>query len=64
MDTIGLIDLVGHRETWEERLHRIKKAMVNELGMEKYRCPYRWCCGGDRPILRVIIKKPFSKTWS
>jgi hypothetical protein len=59
MDTTRLVDLASHRETWEERLHRIEEAMENELGMAKYRCPCRWCCGGGMLVLRATIKNHF-----
>jgi len=33
--------------------------MENELGMAKYRCPCRWCCGGGMLVLRATIKNHF-----
>jgi hypothetical protein len=35
----------NQRETWDERLHRIKETMAPKLGLSKYRCPYFYCCG-------------------
>jgi hypothetical protein len=59
MDTTRLVNLTSCRETWEEKLHRIKEATINELGMEKYRCLCRWCCGGGSPVLRATIREHF-----
>ncbi len=58
---LGPIDPVGRKETWEERFHKIEEAMANELGMEKYRCPCKWCCGGGRFVLRATIRNYFWK---
>jgi hypothetical protein len=61
MDTTEFVNLASCRETWEERFHRIEKTTVNEIGMEKDRCPCRWCCGGGSPILRATINDHFWK---
>jgi hypothetical protein len=59
MDTTKLVDPTSRKETWEERLHRIEEAMENEFGMEKYRRPCRWCCGGGNLVLRATIRDHF-----
>jgi hypothetical protein len=43
------------------RLDKMEEAIANELGMEKYRCPCRWCCGGGMLLLRATIKNHFQK---
>jgi hypothetical protein len=50
---------VGRRETWDERLHKIKETTTDELRLSKYRCPYFYCYGGGRPILRSSIRAHF-----
>jgi hypothetical protein len=34
----------------------IKDVATNEQGLRKYRCPFTWCFGGGRPVLRSTIR--------
>jgi hypothetical protein len=44
------------KENWDERLHIIKEAIANQLGLTKYRCPCTLCHASGRVVLQSIVR--------
>jgi hypothetical protein len=50
------------KENWDERLHVIKDAIANQLGLTKYKCPCTWCHAGGKAVLWFIVNT-ITKIW-